>query len=346
MKAKFVDYRPRHARKHAAELDPAGDARLFTEPEPIDDSPERLERLRKQISEVQSATCNAYAVIGLPLKLRPLVDTILAASEGQTHFQASQKVLVELLFQQGDGRTYAAKKSDVRRMLNALTKWQEQTKRTLCTIRPGGRTRDEQGEDGYEYHDTEFDLVFIDAIAKAMMRNPQPDRMRAAVQVEISEMMKLPPFDGRWRVKPPTPQQLQERNAKAGVTKIVNAATAELDLPAGGDPFAYLDRMYAIAKQQLEMEVERRASAPSTSYQEGASEKLSDVNTQVEWVGGVSDPTHPPLPSQESESDSSQDGFGAEIAPKDKESKVLISEDVPAPDVEPSPAAKAAWRDL
>jgi len=344
VKAKFVDYKPGHARKHASALDPAADARLFAEPEPIDESPERLERLHKLISEVKSATCNGYAVIGLPLKLRPLVDAILAASQGRTHFQASQKVLVELLFQKGDGRTYAAKKSDVRRMLNALTKWQEQTKRTLCTIRPGGRTRDEQGED--EYHDTEFDLVFLDAVAKAMMRNPQPDRMRAAVQVEISQMMKLPPFDGRWRVKPPTLQQVQERNAKAGVTKIVKAATAELDLPAGGDPFAYLDRMYAVARQQLEMELERRASTPSTSYQEGVSEKLSDEITQVEWEGGVSDPTHPPAPSGESESDSSQDGSGAEIAPKDKEYKVLISEDVPTPSIEPSPAAKAAWRNL
>lgn len=286
MKAKFVDYKPRHARKHAGDLDPAADARLFTEPEPIDESPERLERLRKRISVVQSATCNAYAVIGLPLKLRPLVDAILAASEGQAHFQASQKVLVELLFRQGDGLTINAKKCQVRKLLNALTTWQVHTKRTLCTIRPGGRTPDKQGEDEYEYHTTEFDLVFLDAIAKAMMRNPQPDRMREAVRVEISEMMKLPPFDGRWRVKPPTAKQLQERNAKAAVTKMVKAATAELDLPAGGDPIAYLDLIYAKARQQVEMELERRANRPVTSYQERISEKLSDENTQLEWEGG------------------------------------------------------------
>ena len=346
MKAKFVDYKPRHARQHAADLDPAADARLFAEPDPIDESPERLERLRKQISVVQSATCNAYAVIGLPLKLRPLVDAILAASEGRTHFQASQRMLIELLFQQGDGRTYNAKKCEVRDLLKSLTKWQEEKNRTLCTVRTGGRTCGEQGEDKYEYHDTEFELVFLDAIAKAMMRNPQPDRMRAAVLAEISEMMKLPPIDGRWRVKPPTPQQIQERDTKAAVTKSVKAALTELDLPSGGDPFAYLELVHARAIRQLEMELERRANTVPTSYQEGESEKLSAENTQVEWEGGVSDQTHPPALSDEPKSASLGDDSGAEIARSEKQFKPLVSDEVPAPHVEPSPAAKAAWRDL
>ncbi len=343
-KATFIDYQAGYARQHADTLDPAQDARLFPAPEPLDDSPERLAQLRLQISEVQSATCNGLATIGLPLKLRPLVCAVLAASNGETHFKASYKVMVNLLFRQGDGRTFNARKCEVRKLLKALRAWQEATKITLCTITPGGRTKDGQGRD--EYHDTEFELVFLNAIAKAMLRNPEPDRMRAAVRVEIAAMMKLPPFDSRWQVKPPTVEETQERNKKAAVTKAVKAAAAELDVPAGGDPFAYLEELHAEAKRRLEIELkqrarrleiesERRAIQGPTSYQNGVNESSTVASEEVD-EGGVCLIRHtPPAPK-----------CAPKTAPQEKRYKVLILDDPPGPDIAHDPEDEAAWKHL
>jgi hypothetical protein len=329
MSATFVDYQAGYARQHADSLDPAKDAQLFTAPEPRDDSPARLQKLRRQISAVQSATCNGLAAIGLPLKFRPLVCAVLAASNGETHFKASYKVLVNLLFQQGDGRTFNARKCEVRKLLKALRAWQEETKITLCTIRPGGRTKDEQGKD--EYHDTEFELVFLDAIAKAMVRNPEPDQMRAAVRVEIAAMMKLPPFDSRWQVKPPTLEQMQQRDKKAAVTKAVKAAAAELDVPAGGDPFAYLDQLHAEAKRQLEIELERRANGGPTSSRNEVEETPSVASEDFEEAG-VCLIRHTPRPLK--------------TVPQERRYKVLNLDAPPPPESESSPEGQAAWDGL
>ena len=332
----FVDYQAGYARKHADQLDPANDARLFTEPPPLDDSPERLQTLRRQISEVQSATCNGLAAVGLPLKLRPLICAVLAASNGETHFKASYKVLVSLLFQQGDGRSFNARKCEVRKLLKALRAWQEETKRTLCTIRPGGRTKDQRGKN--EYHDTEFELVFLDAVAKAMQRNPEPEKMRAAVRVEIAAMMRLPPFDSRWQIKPPTIEQMQERDKRAAVTKAVKAAAAELDLPAGGDPFVFLEQVHAEAKRQLEMELERRANGGLTSYQNDDEETSSVASEEFE-EGGVCLIRHTPPQPESDTTDPKQ-------TPKERRYKVLILDDPPEPEIERSPEAETAWKSL
>jgi len=333
MSATFVDYQAGYARQHADTLDPATDAHLFPAPEPLDDSPARLHKLRRQISAVQSATCNGLATIGLPPELYGMVCAILAASNGQTHFKASYKVLVNLLFRRGDGRTFNARKHKARGLLKALRAWQEKTKITLCTIRPGGRTKDQQGRN--EYHDTEFELVFLDAVAKAMMRNPQPEKMRAAVRVEMAAMMKLPPFDSRWQVKPPTVEQMQERDKKAAVTKAVKAAAAELDLPAGGDPFAYLEQLHAEAKRQLEMELERRANEPPTSSQNGVGNNSSVASEEVEQEG-VCVITHTPPHTPPA----------SETAPLERRYKVQDLDAPPPPEREHSPEEQAAWNRL
>ncbi len=325
MSAKFVDYKAGYARQHADELDPAKDAMLFTETAPLDDSPERLQKLRRQISEVQSATCNGLATIGLPPKLYGVVCVILAASDGQTAFQASYKKLVNLLFRQGDGRTFNAKKHEVRSLLKALRAWQEQTKITLCTIRPGGRTKNDRGRN--EYHDTEFELVFLDAVAKAMMRNPEPEKMRAAVRVEIAAMMKLPPFDSRWQVKPPTLEQMQERDEKSSVTMALKACEAEERL--NGDPIAYAEQLaakiIAAAREKFEQ----------TPPQNEASVSPSVDNAEVE-EGGVCEIPHTPLSVK---SDPNP-------APKERRYKVLDLDPPSEPDSERSPEAEAAWKGL
>lgn len=292
MKARFTDYSVRHARMHADRIDPEADARLFSEPPLSEDpTPEEFALLRKRISDVHNATCNGYATLGLPLKLRVLVSTILAASNGETTFKASYRTLVGLLFQQGDGRTLEAKKSEVRRLIVALHKWQEKTKITLCTIRQGGRTKRKNGED--EYHDTEFDLVFLDAIAKALIRNPEPEKMRAAVRLEIGEMMKLPAFDGRWRAKEPTPEELRDRHEKAAKKLLMKACHAEA--AAGRNPKSYFDEQMAELKRLFEAEF---SEIPPP---EGNDEKLSEEKAEDNSRGGVSDPTHPPVSSSELE---------------------------------------------
>ena len=272
--------------------------RLFlVPPEPLEGNSAKLEELKRRISEVHNATCNGFATLGLPLKLRLLVCAIIAASNGVTKFPASYQTLVKLLFREGDGRTYEAKKSEVRRLIKGLRGWQEKTKITLCTITQGGKTKDEKGDD--EYHDTEFNLVLLDAIAKALIQEPQPGKMRATVQQEIAEMMKLPPFDGRWAVKSPTLEQMQERDEKASVTMALKACEAEEKLH--GDPLAYAKRLAA------KIVATAREKFAQTPPQEGVVAQPSVETEEFEQGGGVSDPTHPlPLPDESEE---------AEIAP-------------------------------
>ncbi len=327
MNAQFVNYNVAHARKHAGNLDPEQDARLFVEPELIDESPERLKKLRKNIADVHNATCNGFATIGLPLKLRPLISTIIAASNGEKSFRASYATLVGLLFRQGDGRTFEAKKSEVRRLLKALVSWQEKTKISLCTIRPGGRTTGENG--GEEYHDTEFELVFLDALAKALMRNPEPERMRAAVRMEVAEMMKLPPFDGRWQVKPPPLDKLRDQDRKAALTKAAKAVEATEKL--NGDPLAYAEALAAEIVRQA------REKYGETSYKDDAGESPSVENAEVEAQEGVSNPTHPDTPQEEPESEKDVQ----KVAPIRKEYKVLNPD--PPPRIEPDQETKDAW---
>jgi hypothetical protein len=45
------------------------------------------------------------------------------------------------------------------------------------------------------YHDTEFELSFLNAIARALLHDPNPERVRGVVQAEVSAMYKLPPFE-------------------------------------------------------------------------------------------------------------------------------------------------------
>ena len=334
MNAQFVNYNTAHARKHAGNLDPEQDARLFVEPESIDESPERLKKLRRNISDVHNATCNAFASLGLPLKLRALVPVILAAychdkeaaEAGSTTFKASYTTLVGLLFRQGDGRTFEAKKSEVRRLLDALEEWQEGNT-TLCTIRRGGKTKDQAGRD--EFHETEFDLVLLDGLAKAMMRNPEPERMRAAVRMEVAEMMKLPPFDGRWQVKPPPLDKLRDQDRKAALTKAAKAVEATEKL--NGDPLAYAEALAAEIVRQA------REKYGETSYKDEAEESPSVENAEVEAQGGVSNPTHPDTPPEAPEAEPDVQ----EVAPIRKEHKVLYPD--PPPRAEPDQKDVDAW---
>lgn len=335
MSAHFTDYKASYARKHADTLDPETDGRLFAEPPPVETGPEDLPLLRQRISDVHNATCNGFATLGLPLKLRVLVALIIGASRGETKFKASYKTLVGLLFRQGDGRTFEAKKSEVRRLLEALRKWQEETKITLCTITQGGRTKDENGKK--EYHDTEFDLIFLDAIAKAMQRNTDPDKMRAAVRMEIAAMMKIPPFDARWRVKAPTPDELQRREHKAAVSMALKAARRELERSEElrGDPLRYAE--------QLAREIvaaARREFGGDTPYQEGIDESPSVEIEEFEIDPPVSDSTHPPTPVSRP--------VDQEIAPKEKRYKVLFPDELllPRQTREPTPEDVAAWQQL
>ncbi len=327
MSAQFANYHTAHARKHAGNLDPEQDALRFVEPESIDESPERLKKLRKTIADVHNATCNGFASLGLPLKLRPLVSTILAASNGEKTFRASYTTLVGLLFRQGDGRTFNAKKHEVRRLLGALRAWQETTKITLCTIRPGGRTTGENG--GEEYHDTEFELVFLDALAKALLRNPEPERMRAAVRMEVAEMMKLPPFDGRWQVKPPPLDKLRDQDRKAALTKAAKAVEATEKL--NGDPLAYAEALAAEIVRQA------REKYGETSYKDEVEESPSVENAEVEAQGGVPHPAHPGTPQEEPESESDVQ----KVVPIRKEHKVPNPD--PPPRAEPDQKDVDAW---
>ena len=312
MKARFTDYTAQHARKHASRIDPEADARLFSEPLPsLDPTPEEMASLRKRISKVHNATCNGYATLGLPLKLRVLVSTIIAASNGETTFKASYSTLVGLLFQQGDGRTFQAKKSEVRRLIVALHQWQERTKITLCTIRQGGKTWDEKGKE--DFHDTEFDLVFLDAIAQALIRNPEPEKMRAAVRMEIGAMMKLPAFDGRWKPKSPDPEKQQQGHEKAMVALLTKAC--EIELQKGGDEDAYLDA--ALAKIKAAVKAKLAKIGPISA----SPESVSEENAEDSIEGGVSDSTHPPVSDSEAEN--------SEIAPLKNKERVLKIKPMP-----------------
>lgn len=277
--ATFVDYKAGHARAHADELDPAKDAVLFAEPPPVIVGEKDLPRLRRQIAEVHNATAHGFACIGLPVKFRWLVCVIIAAAavaeqeaaaEGRavfdgdvTTFRASYKTLVELMYRHGDGRTFEAKKQEVARLLRAFKQWQERADGvTLCTVRPGGKT---EGEKGVEYHETEFDVIFLDAVAKAMARDPRPDRMRAAVRVEVAAMMKLPPFDARWQKKKPDLKEMQKRDRNAAIFKATKAALAESTM--GGDPAAFVEDLARVMMEAARLVPEKLAEIRRRSPQ-------------------------------------------------------------------------------
>ncbi len=279
---------------------------LRSAPRPTDEnfSEGELKRLRLQLSEVHSATSHGFAVLGLPLRLRPFVAAIIAASNGETKFKARYKILVSLLFREGDGRTYEAKKSEVRRLVKGLRSWQEQNKITLCSITGGGK---KDGENGEEYHDTEFELVFLDAIAKTLVNSPQPEKMRAAVRTQIASMMKLPSFDGRWTPKTPTPEQLQQRNQKAAITMVIKSCKTEEEI--GGDPLAYFEETVRKMRAEIEKEFDE------TPYQEGVSPSLNSEIKELE-ADGVCRIRHTPPPSESSAPDAKvAPSIGTKVAP-------------------------------
>ncbi len=214
----------------------------------------------------------------------------------------------------------------MRRLLDALEEWQEGNT-TLCTIRRGGKTKDQNGRD--EFHETEFDLVLLDGLAKAMSRNPEPERMRAAVRMEVAEMMKLPPFDGRWQVKPPPLDKLRDQDRKAALTKAAKAVEATEKL--NGDPLAYAEALAAEIVRQA------REKYGETSYKDEAEESPSVENAEVEAQGGVSNPTHPDTPQEEPEPESDVQ----KVAPIRKEYKVLYPD--PPPQAEPDQKDVDAW---
>ncbi len=343
----FVDISASHARARGAALDPAAEGRLFGEPAPVILSEADLPRLRKQIAENFNATAHAFASLGVPAPLRWLVCVLFAAAavaeeeaekDGHTifdgevvKFKASYKTLVELCYQANDGRSHGAKKSEIARQLKALVGWQIKSQKTLCTVRTGGRIKGEQGD---EYHDSEFELSILNVIAKSLIREPSPSKMRGVVLDEARAMYKLPPADNRFRPGQSSPKQIQERDAKAAATKAVKAALAELDLPGGGDPFLHLDRQYEEMKRRLALELEKRGETPQTSYPRPVEKVPSVENTQVDEQGGVPDPAHPPMVP-----------VGEKIAPIEEENKVLfLHESAPAaPSPAPDPADVAAW---
>ncbi len=259
--------------------------------QPAESDPALLAKKRLVVSDVHNATCNAFAQIGLPLKLRAVACAIIAAANGEKSFAASYTTLVDLLFRHGDGRTFEAKKSEVRRLLAKLHEWQEKTDINLCTIRPGGITKDERGEK--EYHDTEFDLVLLDAIAKALLSlpNPTPDKMRAAVHSQVCAMMKVPAFDARWTSRAPTPEELQRRERKAAVTMACKAAGREETLH--GDPYRFA---VGVALEILE---EARAKWGGDPLSAELSKLLTVAGDGVSLGGGcVGFDTPPPVRSR------------------------------------------------
>lgn len=373
-RARFTDYQAAYARQHADELNPAEDARLFAEPDPIDDSAERIEEIKKNIAKVQRATCEAYATMGLPVRLRPLVDIIIAASNGKTVFTASYKRLVELLHRKGDGRTFNAKKCEVRNALRALRKWQEDKNNPkLCTIKPGGKTADAEGND--EYHDTEFELVLLDALAKALARNSDPEKMRAVVRQEIFDRMrKVAPFDARWQVKTPSLDEVRERDRKAAIYKAVKAALiTAVDLH--GDPEEYLEAMVEVMREAArrapekqaelqalrkytpeevrELAVRRAIDEVQTSGRDEVEAAASVENTELDDEGVChfrhTPPTHseavgtaPDIPVAAVSAANEAGGEEAEIAPKEKKYKVINPDALLLPERSQQPTAADA----
>jgi hypothetical protein len=275
-----------------------------------------LAELRRHVAKTHSSTSHGFALLGLPLKLRPLLSAIIAAAydekmtttapDGATVVTASYAALVELLFRSGDGRTFEAKKSEVRRLIKALRTWQEDKKITLCVISGGGREETEKGET--IYHDTEFKLVFLDAIVRALYNNPTPEKMRAAVRLEIATMMKLPPFDARWQPRGPTPEEMQKRERKAALTMALKAAEKEQDFH--GDPVSFAERL---AQEIVDAAREKWGETP---YQKGESDVQAIDNNELE-SGGVCRIRHtPPLVLLKTKEDT-------EIAPNSNTAQVL-----------------------
>ncbi len=255
------------------------------------------------ICDVMNAATNGFAVLDLPLKLRALVGAIIAAvlhednvttSEGgKTVVTASYKTLVGLLFKDGQERSRQAKISEVRRLVNNLDEWQhDENHPTLCTITRGDRMKtgvDEKGQPIYEFLDTQFELVFLDAIAKAMLRCTDPRRMRGTVQATLAEMMKLPPSRNFIDRREPELSDLQKRDENTAMTKALKAAEKEQGLH--GDPLRYLE---SFAQKLLEKGREHfspeavtlRASRPVTPGEENGKFTPAEARKIREAKGG------------------------------------------------------------
>jgi hypothetical protein len=220
-------------------------AKFFAEaarPAAVEDDAKRLGEAKKLYARVHHVTSSGFAQLGLPLKLRALLCAIIAAYNGETQFKASYGTLVYILFRRGDGRTFEAKRSEVRRLLKKLIEWQREHV-TLCTVLPGGRVK---GAEGYEYEDTKFDLVFLDALARAheqTKEHPNAERVPGAVQAALCDLMKLPAFDNRFDVKEPSLNELQKRDMRTAITKALKAAEKEETMHR--DPVAYVERLAA-----------------------------------------------------------------------------------------------------
>jgi hypothetical protein len=227
-------------------------AKFFAEakrPIAIEDNAKQLRETKKLFSKVHHVTSSGFAQVGLPLKLRALVCAVFAASGGETRFKASYATLVYLLFRRGDGRTFNAKKSEVRRLLKSLIAWQE-AHITFCTVLPGGRSK---GAEGYEYEDTEFEIACLDGLAAAYEQtknHPNSERVGNAVNAALSEMMKLPPFNNRFDVKEPSLNDLQKRDEKTAITKALLAAEKAETMHS--DPMAYVRQLTAKIIEQAE----------------------------------------------------------------------------------------------
>jgi len=135
--------------------------------------------------------------------------------------------------------------------------------------------------------------------------------------MEVAAMMKLPPFDSRWQVKPPPLDKLRDQARKAALTKAARAIEATEKLH--GDTLAYAEALAAEIVRQA------REKYGDTPCKDDAEESPSIESAEVEAQGGVSDPTHPPTPQEKPEPKSG----AQEVAPLREEYRVLN----PAPPV-------------
>lgn len=243
----------------------------FLQPDKSQDRSE-VKKQERIICDVMNAITNGFASLDLPLKLRALVAAIIAAvlhednvstsASGQTVVRASYKTLVHLLFRDVDGRSFPNKKAEVRRLVDKLETWQRETHITLCTIKRGDRVQidvDAQGRPRYEFLDTQFELVFLDAMAQAMLRCTNPRGMRNAVQTTLAEMMKLPPTCNFVDRRTPDLSDLQKRDIKSAITKALRAGEKEQELH--GDPFALREKI----KQQIDQAFDEHFSTESSA---------------------------------------------------------------------------------
>jgi hypothetical protein len=316
-------------------------AEFFAEakqPVPTEDVTKRLRETKKLFSKVHHVTSSGFAQVGLPLKLRALVCAIFAASNGETRFKASLATLVYLLFRRGDGRTFDAKKSEVRRALRKLVEWQE-AHVTFCTVLPGGRVK---GAEGYEYEDTQFELACLDGLAAAYEQtkdHPNSERVGNAVNAALSEMMKLPPFNNRFDVKEPTLNDLQKRDEKTAITKALLAADKAETMHA--DPMAYVRQLTAKIIKEAEARFNApKSPAPDTGGRLSPAEarRQKDVQRCVENDTPPVDSTLVAVTINEDGRESihgveasHSDGEKSKIAPKAKDNLTVLKNDTGAP---------------